>query len=74
MFSSHMGMTPQVLPDTCSVLIGFPDSQVGETVTFRQDRNLGDLREREILLIFGGRISPELTTASPPLFVEEVWP
>ena len=45
-----MEMLPQFTPWFLSMTYRFPDYQIGKNVTFLQDRNLGDLKEKEICL------------------------
>lgn len=49
-YFSHMEMLPQYTPWFLSMTYRFPDYQIGKKATFLQDRNLGNLREKEICL------------------------
>ena len=49
-YFSHMEMLPRYTPWFPSVTYRFPDCQIGRNATFLHDRNLGDLREKEICL------------------------
>ena len=49
-YFAHMEVLPQYTPWFLSMTYRFPDCQIGKNATFLQDRNLGDLREKEICL------------------------
>lgn len=46
----HMEVLPQYTRWFLSMTYRFPDYQIGKNAPFLQDRNLGDLREKEICL------------------------